>query len=69
MKWWRRWTRLRDCAAAEAQRAAAAQREDDMEQTKAELRQRLHDANARLHVLEWQADVKGRAFDPSKDGT
>lgn len=30
------------------------------DQVKQDLRKRLHDQRARLHVLEWQADIQGR---------
>lgn len=50
-----------DLAAHERKESERAERE---EREKKVLEQRIHDTAARLHVLEWQADVEGRRRKP-----
>jgi hypothetical protein len=59
LTWLRHWRDRRDSARAAV--VTARQQERDAEAAElAALRKRAHDQRAALHVLEWQADVKGR---------
>lgn len=41
--------------------------EEERERRMKELQQREHDATNRLHVLEWQAEVRGRKYEEQKE--
>lgn len=56
-RWWRCWMAAEPVAEHDPTETARAVLDEG---EKAEIQRRLHDAESRLHVMEWQADVEMR---------